>query len=86
MTVIFHCNIDQIPIAVVTSIEIDLYVKGYHAYQDKWIPLIGEKLKTAIEPDNSMDKYAVCVIKYNDIVCHLPKGKNGKFAKKIIFS
>ena len=26
---------DQIPIAAMTSIEIDAYVKGYHAYQDK---------------------------------------------------
>ena len=76
---------DQIPIAVVTSIDIDSYVKGYHAHQDKWTPQIVEKLKTAIEPDNIMDKYDVCVLKYNDIVGHLPKGKNGKFAKKIFF-
>ena len=41
---------DQIPIAVVTNIDIDSYVKRYHAYQDKWTPQIGEKLKTAIEP------------------------------------
>ena len=27
---------DKIPITVITSIEIDSYVKGYHAYQDKW--------------------------------------------------
>ena len=74
---------DQIPIAVITSIEIDSYVKGYHAhaYQDKWTPQIGEKLKTAMEPDNIVDKYAVCVLKYNDIVGHLPKGKNGIFTK-----
>ena len=32
-----------------------------------------------------MDKYAVCVVKNNDIVGHLPKGKNGKFAKTILF-
>ena len=77
---------DKIPIAVITNIEIDSYIKGYYAYQDKWTPQMGEKLKTTIEPDNIMNKYAVCVLKYNDIAGHLPKGKNGKFAAKIFFS
>ena len=35
----------QIHIAVVTSIEMDSYIKGYHAYLDKWTPQIGEKPK-----------------------------------------
>ena len=77
---------NQIHIAVVTSIEMDSYIEGYHAYLHKWSPHIGEKPKTAIESDNIMDKYAVCVLKNNDIVGHLPKGKNWKFAKTIFFS
>ena len=76
---------DQIPIVAMTSIEIDSYVNGYHTYQDKWTPQIGEKLKTAIELDNIMDKYAVCVLKNNEIVGHLSKGKSRKFAKTILF-
>ena len=77
---------DKIPIAVVTSIDIDSYVKGYHAYQDKWTPQIVEKLKTAKEPDNIMNKYAVCALKYNDIVGHLPKEKMGNLRQKYFFS
>ena len=32
-----------------------------------------------------MYKYAVCVLKNNDIVGNLPKGKDGKFVKTIFF-
>ena len=87
--VIIDCNIvnveDQIPITFVRSIEIDSYVKGYHAYQDKWAPQIGEKLKATIEPDNIMDNYAICDLKNNGIVGHPPKGEDGKFATTILF-
>ena len=37
------------------------------------------------EPDNPMDKYAVCVKKENKIVGHLPLGKSGKFVKTIFY-
>ena len=40
-----------------------------------------EESETEMEPDNVMDKYAVCVKKSTSIVEHLPLGKNGKFAK-----
>ena len=42
-----------------------------------------EESETEMEPDNVMDKYAVCVKKSTSIVEHLPLGKNGKFAKMI---
>ena len=32
-----------------------------------------------------MDKYAVCVKKENEIVGHLPLGKDGKFAKTVFY-
>ena len=38
-----------------------------------------------MEPDNVMDKYAVCVTKNTSIVGHLPPCKNGKFAKMIFY-
>ena len=44
---------------------------------------MNEELETEMEPDNVMDKYAVCVKKNTSIVGHLPLGKNGKFAKMI---
>ena len=60
-------------------------VKGYHAYKDLWKPFINEELTTAVEPDNVVDKYAVCVKKNNVIVGHLPLGKNERFAKMIFY-
>ena len=60
--------------------------RSLQAYQDKWTPQMDGKLKTTIEPDNIMIKYAVCVFTYNDIVGHLPKDKSGKFATKLFLS
>ena len=67
------------------STEIDTYVKGYHVYKNIWKPTVNEELETEMEPDNVMDKYAVCVKKNTSIVGHLPLGKNGKFAKMIFY-
>ena len=59
---------------------------GYHEYQKKWDPVIGEVLEAQIEPTNDIDKYAMVVCKNGNIVGHLPKGKTGKFAKMIVYS
>ena len=72
---------DLIPVIVKASTEIDTYVKGYHVYKNIWKPTVNEELETKMEPDNVMDKYAVCVKNNTSIVEHLPLGKNGKFEK-----
>ena len=74
-----------IPVIAKASTEIDTYVKGYHVYKNIWKPTVNEELETEMEPDNVMDKYAVCVEKNTSIVGHLPLGKNGKFAKMIFY-
>ena len=76
---------DLIPVIVKASTEIDTYVKGYHVYKNIWKPTVNEELETEMEPDNVMDKYAVCVKKNTFIVGHLPLSKNGKFAKMIFY-
>ena len=38
-----------------------------------------------MEPDNVVDKYAVCVKKNNVIVGHLPIGKDVRFVKMILY-
>ena len=38
-----------------------------------------------IEPNNCVDKYAVCVEKDKKVVGHLKKGESGKFAKIIFY-
>ena len=67
---------DLIPVIVKASTEIDTYVKGYHVYKNIWKPTVNKELETEMEPDNVMDKYAVCVKKNTSIVGHLPLGKN----------
>ena len=65
--------------------EIDSYIKGYHVYQNIWMPKLEETLSAIPEPTNPVDKYAVCVIHGKKIVGHLEKEKNGRFAKTIFY-
>ena len=76
---------NEIKVIVTRNFEMVSYVKGYHVYKTLWNPLIGEFLSREREPDNLIDKYAVCVKKENKIVGHLPLGKSGKFAKTIFY-
>lgn len=54
---------EEMPIVVTVNFDVDSYVKGYHEYKSIWTPKIGEKLQTKREPENLVDKYAVCVKK-----------------------
>ena len=68
-----------------SSFEIDSHVKGYHAYLDDWKPCWGEVLQAIPEPNNAVDKYAVCVLKDGEVVGHLKRGKLGHFAETIFY-
>ena len=46
-----------------TFIQIESFVRGYHAYMDIWNPVIGEELQLKREPENTRDGYAVAVVK-----------------------
>ena len=49
-------------------------------------PVIGEVLKTSMEPQNEVDKYAVAVVdKENNVIGHVPKEKSGKYAKTTFY-
>ena len=76
---------EEILIAVTTKFDVDSSVKGYHEYKSIWTPKIGEILLTEREPGNLVDKYVVCVKKENELVGHLPLGKDRKFAKTVLF-
>ena len=54
---------DLIHAFVKASTEIDTYVKGYHVYKNIQKPTVNQELETEMEPDNVMNKYAVCVKK-----------------------
>ena len=47
-------------------------VRGYPVYKVVWKPTIGEKLQADQELGNEADKFAMKVVKNNEIVCHLP--------------
>ena len=64
---------------LIRSFEID------HAYLDDWKPCRGEVLQAIPEPNNAVDKYAVCVLKDGEVVGHLKRGKRGRFAKTIFY-
>ena len=73
---IFINEDDLTPVIVKASTEIDTYVRGYQVYKNIWKPTVNDELETKMEPDNVMDKYAVCIKKNTSIVGHLPIGKN----------
>ena len=59
---------------------------GFHVYRNNWEPVIGEVLKTCMESQNEVDKYAVAIIdNENNVIGHLPKGASGKYAKTIFY-
>lgn len=60
------------PITAAAVVEIRSYVRGYHAYQEKWNPMQGDVLQLVREPTNATDKLAVAIIKNGDVVGHVP--------------
>ena len=42
-------------------LEIQYFVRGYHAYMDIWTPVIGKTLLVKREPTNPKDKNAVAL-------------------------
>ena len=76
---------EEIPNMVSKEFDTKSHVKGYHAYMNEWKHFDGEVLKTRPEPENAVDKYAVAVVKDTHVLCHLTKGKNGRFAKTIFY-
>ena len=54
-------------------VEIQSFVRGYHAYKDIWDPVVGQMLLLKRQPDNSEDSHAVAVLNEDVIVGHVPK-------------
>ena len=53
--------------------EFQSYVTGHHLYKDIWLPILGEKLSMATEPENHHDKYPAKVLKKNEVAGHVPR-------------
>ena len=54
-------------------------------FKEIWTSKQNEYLNVRSEPENPLDKYAVCVLKGADIVGHLKKGDTGRFSKTIFY-
>ena len=54
-------------------LEIQGYIRGYHAYMEVWTPTIGEVLLVKTEPTNGKDTNVVAVLKENVTVGHVPQ-------------
>ena len=80
-----HVSLEKIPIALEKSYEMEAFVNGYHVHKEMWTPFLGEKLDTAMQPNNVKDKYAVAIFQEGkqDVIGHFPLGKSGKFVKTI---
>ena len=50
--------------------EISSFIRGYHAYQDFWTPVLNEELQL---PDNPQDELADAVLKSGRVVGHVPR-------------
>ena len=48
-------------------------VRGYHVYQNTWVPIHGEHLRCSRECGNRADAFAVAVVKGEDTVGHVPR-------------
>ena len=59
-------------VASLSVAEVRSYIRGYHAYMESWSPSIDDVLVLKREPDNPKQSSAVAVIKYGDVIGHVP--------------
>ena len=55
----------------ITSLKVQSYIWGYHAYKDVWDPRVREVLPLQWEPDNPKDKFSVAILRRGSVVGHL---------------
>ena len=79
------CIQDELPITLITSMDLETFIKGHHIYKNIWTPQLGKLLEVSTEQDNPVGKFAVAVKKNQNIVEHLQKGKTGRFVKTLLY-
>ena len=47
------CFQDEIPVILITCLELETYIKGHHVYKEVWTPELGEQLNVRIAPRQS---------------------------------
>ena len=78
---------EKIPIILEKSYEMEAFVMSHQVHKETWTPFVGEKLDTAMQPNNVKDKYAVAIFQEGKkkVIGHISLEKSGKFAKTIFY-
>ena len=80
------CSQNTLPILVLSGFQLDNFVKGYHAYQEFWVPTVGEFISARRQEENPVDRFAVTVTKQGRVIGrHSKKGASGRFSKLISY-
>ena len=69
-TVKYQNNLLKLMMA--TSFRIESAVRGHHVFKRVWTPHTGETLLLTAEYGNTVDRFAVAVVKDSNIVGHVP--------------
>ena len=67
MTTSNFSQLSKKKMALVGKATVESCVRGFHVYQDVWVPVIGETLLCRRETDNSEDRYAVAYYKSEEV-------------------
>ena len=76
---------EELEIILIKRFDIESHIKGYHAYMNEWAPETGKILKTRLEPENIVGRFAVAVEKDGQIVGDLSKGNSVRFVKAVFY-
>ena len=78
-------NKEPMKIILLTYFEIESIVMCILYFM--CIEIIGEVLKTCMEPQSKVNKYVVAVVdNENNVVDHLPNRKSGKYVERMFYS
>ena len=73
MTHGFYIGTNMAATGVICETKFNTCVRGYHVYQDEWMPVLDEMLSCFHELANVHDPFAVKVMKAGVIAGHLPQ-------------
>ena len=62
-------------------LEINSYVRGFHAYMERWTPTLVQVLILKREPNNDKDRHAVAVLNNDVVVGHVPYNLAPRFSQ-----
>ena len=64
---------DELLIVLITTLNLETFIKKHHVHKDIWTPKQGKKLDILMEIDNPLNKFAVCLKINEKIEGHLKK-------------